>query len=90
MSKKFDFGSFLSKLADTKNPLNAGAVDQLKKKLEAEKAQEIETELRNVYRSIQIFVAEIRSLRQKERRCIAEIRKLEESANKIVSGKNDE
>lgn len=93
MSNKNDknFGSFLSSLLQKQDgALSNSAMEALKKKLEEEKAARIEARLRRVASDIQAHVDSLRRTRKQEKMTLEMIGKLEEKAQRIVEGTDEE
>lgn len=86
MSK--DFGSFLTKLANTATTASPDLLEKVKAKLEAENQQRIENRLRDVFTRIERQVTIIRTLRRQETEAKDAIKLLEKEAQRIIEGKD--
>jgi hypothetical protein len=89
--KNKNFGQFLSNLLQKNDgAMSTSAVEGLKKKLEEEKTQRIEMRLRQVADRIESQVTELRRIRKQEKLTLECIGKLEERAQRIVEGKDED
>jgi len=89
--KNQDFGKFLSNLLNKQNEaVSSAAVEALKQKMQQEKALLIENKLRSVASQINAMVSEIRKCRRREKEYQDAISKLEEKANAIIAGKDED
>lgn len=90
-NKSGDFGGFLTKLMlRNSEAVSSTALESIKKKMEAEKALEVENELRQVAYEIKNRVESIRSYRIQIKKLKIAIERLEEKADKIVAGNREE
>ena len=89
-SKSVDFGKFLSDLATSADAATNETLEGLKAKMQKEKQDQVERKLRSIFEQIQFQVERLREIRKSEKQIQDEIKKLEERANKIVTGTEDE
>ena len=87
---KVNFGEFLSNLMQKNQVVANGALEALQRKMEEQKAQELENKLMRVAQQMQIQVNTLRQLRKQEKNVKARMAELEEAANKLVAGEEVE
>lgn len=90
--KKTSFGDFLTQLASRaeNQGITAMALENVKKKLEAEKAEKVEAAIRQFHNRMQSLVADLRRIRKREKLALQEIKNLEETVDNYIAGKVDE
>lgn len=88
--KKVDFGSFLSNLAMQAGGATQDTLAKLQEKMEAEKQARLETKLRQVFNEMELNVSRLREIRRQEKALQARISELQEKANKIVAGTDED
>lgn len=88
--KKVDFGQFLASLASHAGEATQDTLAKLKEKMEAEKQARLENKLRQVFNEMEINVARLRELRRNEKIYQSRIAELQEKANKIVAGTDED
>lgn len=88
--KKVDFGAFLAGLATQAGPATQDTLTKLQEKMEAERQARLEAKLRNVFLDMERQVECLRAVRRQEKQHLARISELQEKANKIVAGEDDE
>jgi len=85
-----NFGEFLSNLAQSKEAASSETLAKLQEKFEQEQQAKIEDKLKKVYTRLQASVEHLRQIRLQEKKALAGIKELEEQANKIVAGTDEE
>jgi len=88
--KKVDFGQWLGKLAQTAEGATADTVAKLQEKMQAEHQARVEQKLRNVYNSMERQVDLLRAVRRQEKTILKTMDELQEKANKIVAGTDED
>lgn len=88
--KKVDFGAFLAGLASQAGAATQDTLTKLQEKMEAEKQARLETKLRRVFDEMELNVSRLREIRRQEKAYQARISELQEKANKIVAGTDED
>ena len=88
--KKVDFGQFLATLATQAGAATQDTLTKLQEKMEAEKQARLEAKLRRVFEEMEINVSRLRDVRRQEKAYQARISELQEKANKIVAGTDED
>jgi uncharacterized protein HemX len=88
--KKVDFGAFLAGLATQAGAATQETLTKLQEKMEAEKQARLENKLRRVFEEMEHSVSRLREIRRQEKSLQAHIAELQEKANKIVAGTDED
>ena len=90
MSKKENFGQFLSKLASAEtSSATKATLKGIQERLERQRQEALEKKLLGVYEMMQQQVSDLRAIRRREAGVLANIKRLEQQAQDLVDGKEE-